>query len=540
MRHIGKFIWLVLLTGVFTDSAGAQNAGDEVAVLFNKALPESEEVARHYAVKRSIPVSQLLGLNLPDSEVISRADFENKLQHPLWEWLVQQKLFELPAPGSTEKFPVAAKIRYLTLCYGVPLKIARENDLVEDSAEKFPLELRRNEAAVDSELATLPLLPGRPHLVGLLGNRAFHTTNTSSLHPTNGILMVARLDGPTAAIAKGLVDKALEAERTGLFGRAYFDGRGLTNSAYELGDRWINAAAQMTRSFGFETTVDSASKTFPASTPMSHIALYFGWYDTQISGPFVSRSVEFIPGAIAYHLYSFSAQSIRAREAHWVGPLLDRGITATVGYTEEPYLQFTMDLPVFTLRLFQKFSFGEAAYAAQQALSWQTTVVGDPLYRPFLKESLEYYAKLIQEGGELGDWALLFQINRGIVSEPSAVSQFTTDLEKIGRTQTSSILQEKLGDLYKTRGKLNEAIDPYLAALKLPTTRQQRLRTTLSVAWILKTFQRSQEAYDLYKGLLEDYPEYSDRPSIYEKLAPVADKLGKKEEAAEYRKKARG
>jgi hypothetical protein len=29
------------------------------------------------------------------------------------------------------------------------------------------------------------------------------------------------------------------------------------------------------------------------------------------------------------------------------------------------------------------YTFGEAAWAAQPVLSWQTTVIGDPLYRPF-------------------------------------------------------------------------------------------------------------------------------------------------------------
>ncbi len=42
------------------------------------------------------------------------------------------------------------------------------------------------------------------------------------LNPTNGILLVARLDGPTADIARGLVDKALQAERDGLVGPRLF------------------------------------------------------------------------------------------------------------------------------------------------------------------------------------------------------------------------------------------------------------------------------------------------------------------------------
>ena len=51
-----------------------------------------------------------------------------------------------------------SKIRYAVLCYGVPLKIAPDPDLHEARIPINPAEFRRNEAAVDSELAWLPLI----------------------------------------------------------------------------------------------------------------------------------------------------------------------------------------------------------------------------------------------------------------------------------------------------------------------------------------------------------------------------------------------
>ena len=44
-------------------------------------------------------------------------------------------------------------------------------------------------------------------------------------------LMVGRLDGPTPAIARRLVDDALEVEKSGLSGVFYLDARGLTGEA---------------------------------------------------------------------------------------------------------------------------------------------------------------------------------------------------------------------------------------------------------------------------------------------------------------------
>ena len=83
--------------------------------------------------------------------------------------------------------------------------------------------LQRNDAAVDNELACLPFLRQNYLRTGPLTNPWFKCTNAASLNPTNGILLVARLDGPTAAIAHDLVDKALEAEnRSGIMGAAAY------------------------------------------------------------------------------------------------------------------------------------------------------------------------------------------------------------------------------------------------------------------------------------------------------------------------------
>ncbi len=67
--------------------------------------------------------------------------------------------------------------------------------------------LRRNEAAVDSELALLPELNVKRPLTGVFLNPAFAATNSFLLHPTNGLLLVTRLDGPSPEIAMRLVDK---------------------------------------------------------------------------------------------------------------------------------------------------------------------------------------------------------------------------------------------------------------------------------------------------------------------------------------------
>ena len=278
----------------------------------------------------------------------------------------------------------------------------------ESGLDKLRPELRRDEAAVDSELALLPLIEEQLPLAGPLRNSVYTTTNTATLHPTNGVLLVTRLDGPTPAIARGLVDKALQAEADGLWGRAYFDLRNITEPSYKLGDDWIRGAAEICRHLGFETVVDENPGTFPAAFPMSQIAWYMGWYDGGVSGPFTRPVVEFMPGAFAYHLHSYSAATLRSPSQNWVGPLLAKGATITMGCVTEPYLSGTPDVGVFTARLiFHGLTFGEAAYAAQPVLSWQTTVVGDPLYRPFGRNPDLLHRELVARGSKLVEWSWL-------------------------------------------------------------------------------------------------------------------------------------
>ena len=77
----------------------------------------------------------------------------------------------------------AAKIRYAVLCYGVPLKIAADPNLHELAADDLRPEFRRNEAAVDSELAWLPVAKNNLLYAGPLANWTYGATNTTLLDP---------------------------------------------------------------------------------------------------------------------------------------------------------------------------------------------------------------------------------------------------------------------------------------------------------------------------------------------------------------------
>jgi uncharacterized protein (TIGR03790 family) len=509
--------------------------GDEVLVIYNSRLPESKAVAAHYAKLRDVPDNQIYGFDLTTNEEMSRDEFRDSLQKPLEKKLEADKLWQfgemiIPAtngqPERIEQRVIKSKIRYAVLCYGVPLKIAPDPDLLEPVPENTKPELLRNEAAVDSELAWLPAWKMSPRLSGPLPNWVYGTTNAALLGPTNGILLVARLDGPTAQIASDLVDKAVAAETNGLWGRAYFDARGLDKTnIYYPGDRWILDAAEICREIGFETVVDDKPATFPADFPMSHIAIYCGWYDGDVDGPFAQSKVEFMPGAFAYHLHSSSAASIRTANQFWVGPLLAKGATCTMGCVYEPYLACTPNVAVFIARLMARgFTFGEAAWVAQPALSWQTTVVGDPLYRPFGKSPPELQAQLTRNHSPLLEWAQLRIVDLHLAHNAS-LAQAVNYLETVGAKTPSAVLTEKLADLYEAQGKPSSAIDMYQKALKLNPSPQQKIRLRLALGEKLQAQGREIEAFADYKDLLEEAPDYPGKNSIEEKIKALQQKI---------------
>jgi uncharacterized protein (TIGR03790 family) len=532
-----RFLGMLAILGLgLNGSLWAAGPGTEVVVIYNSRVPESREVAQHYAKRREVPQEQVFGFDLPVGEVITRKDYLNDLEGRLLKKLEQTKLFTFgPA---TNKAPdakagdapfrkvIGAQVRYVVLCYGVPVRIQKEPALTEAAAAGLPPELQRNEAAVDTQLALLPASEQHLPWTGPLRNPFYTQTNASLLHPTNGLLMVARLDGPSAAISRGLVDKAIEAETNGLWGRAYFDARGLgTNDAYRQGDDFIRGAATVAQRYGFETEIDERSETFSAGHPFSHVALYAGWYDQAVSGPFTRPAVEFVPGAFAYHLYSFSAQNIRSANNSWVGTLLEKGAACTMGAVDEPYLSFTPDIYAFMSRFaFLGFTFGEASYAAQGFLSWQTTIIGDPLYRPFRTNLEPLHRELEKRQSKLLEWSHLFVVNRNLAlgSKPA---ELITYIESMPIYRQSAVLTEKLGDLYLAKGGLGDGIDTLETALKRGPTPQQKLRLLLKVAGQRSIYGPDAKAYSHYETFLKEFPDYPELLKVYQQMLPIARRL---------------
>ncbi len=247
----------------------------------------------------------------------------------------------------------ATKVRFVAVIRGVPLKIRpipRPVPSVAPGATPAPAPqvppLERDEASVDSELACLGLPIPTP--AGPIKNPyADKVTPILDSFVDPGILLVCRLDAPTEGAVRSMIDGAIAAEKTasglGLHRLARHHQR-----AVPRGRPVAQHRANNLRGRGVPVLWDKAPETLPAGYPVTDAAYYLGWYDGDVSGPFRELDFRFLPGAVAVHLHSFSASTLRNVAAGWCGPILEHGAAATVGNVYEPYLTLTSHLDVLT------------------------------------------------------------------------------------------------------------------------------------------------------------------------------------------------
>jgi uncharacterized protein (TIGR03790 family) len=203
-------------------------------------------------------------------------------------------------------------------------------------------------------------------------------------------LMVSRLDGPSIKIAVSLIDKAIEAEKNGLSGRAYIDTRGLTVTenpplySFEYYDlSLLNLAEMLKRKTSMDVVVEKTDSLFaPGSCPKT--AIYCGWYSVK---KYID-AFDFVPGAVGFHIASFEAMDLRnPASSNWCPAMLARGITATLGPVNEPYLNSFPEPDKFFGELLDGKPLAEAFFRTNPFNSWQMILIGDPLYTLNIKQS---------------------------------------------------------------------------------------------------------------------------------------------------------
>jgi len=350
-----------------------------VVILYNSDLPSSKELADFYASKRNIPADNLIGLPLPEKGKISRVEYNTLIRDPLRKHFNENDWWKLQDVGKGIKLATQNKIKVMVCMYGVPYGVDQDSTVKLSNEQMNPI-TKLNCSSVDSELAVLSIhnLP----IYQPVRNRYFKQDVSFSVSSSPESILVGRIDAPSIATCKRMIEDAIEVEKTGLWGMAYLD-LAFKGANYTLGDDWIRSIEKKNWQLGIPTTIDTNKDTYLTNYPMKDTVMYFGWYKGNVNGPFRNPKFQLKKGAVAVHLHSFSASDLRNPKSKWVGPLLERGAAATVGNVYEPYLTGSHHFDVFYDRLIQGYSLVESAYMAIPQLSWQNVVLGDPLYQPY-------------------------------------------------------------------------------------------------------------------------------------------------------------
>ena len=378
----------------------------EVFVLVNGDIGDSVEVGDYYIKARGIPAENILKLSLGAElrETISRDAYNSKIAEPVREIL------------HSDEF--AGRIRCLVTTYGVPIKVQgraqlegmdnklRQLKIVLDEKTKKSREINQSvkqKKADELELLRLQIqidyIEGKETSASLDSELSLVLFDDYELYRwqpnrlaykmpywDNESLMVSRLDGPGVDIAKGLIDKAIRAEKEGLKGKAYIDqGYSLIKQKeqlYKQYDLSLEAMAEAVKAKTNLSVVLNRGAELFASGECPDTAIYCGWYSV---AKYID-AFDFVDGAVGYHIASFEAQNLRdLNSKNWCPAMLRDGITATFGAVDEPYLASLPKPDEFFNDLFDGYCLAEAFYRTNPYNSWQLVLIGDPLYRPFKK-----------------------------------------------------------------------------------------------------------------------------------------------------------
>lgn len=461
----------------------------QVVVVYNAGSKRSEQCARAYCAKRSIPARQCVGLSgLPKGQDITRSDFDAKVRYQLLLH-AQQESWQLPVNKQRGFKPVRAMV----IMPDMPLRVREEAVPGKQPGFQF-----QNCASVDSELMLLGA--GYP-TAGPLNNPFFNQDSTIE-EAAPPVLAVSRIDAPDDKTIRRMIQFPAEVERRGLWGWTVVDQGG----PYPQGDEWLGTAAGLARQNGLPLFHEESKATLAASFPlMQDTAVYFGWYAHPANGPFNPKThadFRFVPGAVACHLHSYSGTSVKDPNS-WVGALLQRGAAVTTGNVYEPTLAGCLRFDVFFDRLLKGYTVAEAALMATPWLSWQGVVLGDPLYRPF---------SMLSGNAGSGDnvfvqWRRLLQSGGSRSALKGAVLQ---QMQSAHGARLLEIFAWHLASL----GELEEAAGYFGQVSRFAKDERNRVRAALLQATL--TFAAKDERYgrELMQRLLEQTPRSPFRPAV--------------------------
>lgn len=498
MRGILIFLFLFLISGTFNFAEASKpndQYGEATLVLYNQNVADSRKLAAYYSKVRNIPFSNLVGFKCTTREIISRSDYEKLIMTPLKDLFQKNHWWESSKAEGSDKISSNGRIKFVAIMYGMPLKILSD-PVRRKSGNSGTIRGHGNNDAssVDSEIACLGIELKK--LNGAISNPYFRSSKAGGSPKS---LLVSRIDGPDFENAKRLIDDAIAVEETGLWGHAVLDIANLAQEkgqAYITGDRWLENCGDFYQRAGIPVIYDRFSSLIPGGFPLGDdVILYFGWYAANAQGPFANTKFKFKRGAIAAHIHSYSASTLRTTLKHWSGPLVARGACAVLGNVYEPLLQMTTYLDIFNARLLAGFTFVESAWIATPVLSWMQVMIGDPLYQPFksnvkISKDIDYAYKAFK---------------MSVLSWAEDGDKLKTQFGLVSKEINDGSMLEFAGLHYMSNKNYASAIDFFTKALKIYSDSTDLLRVKIHLAYSLTYMGNKKESLRMLDKLSKEY-----------------------------------
>lgn len=481
MKLIYSILSYLLLTHL-SQLAAKPNCiiAEDVVVIYNSDIPESQKLAEFYQQQRNVPAINIIGFPMPNKDEISRSEFTS-FKDTLNLAMIKNKLKEK---------------RVLLLVRGVPFKVKRSGSSAD-------------EASLDSELSANADFS---KLEGGITNHYFKRelvlkTFEQSFPDLRSLKLVTRIDGPSYQDCERIIRDSIATEKTGLWGVTYLD-KAFKGKGHEAGDNALDSIERLNWINGIPTVKEKTKHTYPTDYPMADASVYFGWYTTHANGPLLHKDFKFKKGAIASHLHSFSASQLRSLTKNWVGPLIAKGACAVLGNAYEPFLSGVTQSDIFYQRLLSGFTFAEAAYMATPALSWQSIMIGDPLYTPFQHhQSME--GEIKEEDKDFRLMSILRKIHTG--DDKKLLYSYRIKAAKLEKAK----LYEYIA-LWNEYRKDSQSADMfYIAAGHLTQNESDKIRLCLHRSYLQLNTHSKALALQTLKDTLATFPDATHKRAVH-------------------------
>lgn len=368
------FYCLMVLLSALPLLAQTNALGKRVLVVYSSTTRESKQVAEYYMEKRAIPSANLCRINPvwakdgSDMVSVDWSQFDEIVRNPVRKCLAKV--------GRDE-------ILYVVFSFKTPYRLLNAPSGFGVSVDQYVADIW-DETGTGSRT----LNPYYAEAASKAGRyvRFIPLEQYRQMPGAKRIYSVWRIDAGTMALATGLVDKALQAEREGISGQACIDRRydqdinTLPDSGYTAGDWDLERAAEMLRKAGIPVLEDTHSSEFgtpPAPVRCDNAIFYSGWYSLN----HYNDAFSWKPGAIAFHIDSASAANPRGGP-NWSANAIFRGLTVTNGAIAEPYLEGQVHADGLVHDLLEGANVGDAFLRNVAWLKWMLISIGDPLYKP--------------------------------------------------------------------------------------------------------------------------------------------------------------